>query len=176
MRKKGLRIAAPGAIVLPACVSIWSSAKGDDPILGWLMAIFVGAALVIAALLFEAARICWKGRWGSVWPYRSAFGLSILAIATVGFFNWPLQLAFSIWRAPLTAMMDRVERGERVETPVRVGTFLIVRVEKRFDGSPSLILDDNSTGPTSLIRHGPSGETGWSYVDLPDGWMLFTEE
>jgi hypothetical protein len=98
----------------------------------------------------------------------------ILIFVGLGLFRPLLHLSFFANRSSLDRLADRLDRGETVNTPVRVGTFKVIRVEPRF-GKATLVLFDTETGPICLSRNGSRFNEWWLRRLSPE-WVLFRED
>lgn len=163
-------------ILLPAFGAMWASGTARDPLVILLGCFAFGGLLSAMWFSLEVGHLLLKRKWTSGLTFRFAFAGALLLMWSIAVWHWPLQVAFTIWRAPLAQLMERVDRGVPVHTPQWVGPFLIVGAEKRYGSYPALILDNNPNGPTSFVRKEPSELSSWSYIQLPDGWALFDED
>jgi hypothetical protein len=146
------------------------SAIGFEPIATFIFSLPAGLFVLISWAL-------WEGRLPqSPGAGRTLLGGSIVIGLSIVLTQWPLRLAFWAVEPTLDSLADRLERGEKVKTPLRVGTFLIQVAEMRYDSYPALTLDPKSSGPTSLVRKQEFGAKGWSKVQLSDRWYLFNED
>lgn len=107
-----------------------------------------GAAWAVAATPEAAAqRSPRRGDWACVVALSVMPGVTALTA-------WPFHLAFLSARAGLERLADRVEAGQAVAFPQRIGPFAIVA--SRIDaetGGVALLTDSNPSGPSGFVRH-----------------------
>ncbi len=168
------RLCVPLVLVAIALWIGYESAAGLEEVLIWFLSWGF-------ALLWLTTWLVWEIWASSTRPQkrvlcRITFAFAALFVASVFVWHWPLRLAFAIWRQPLEALYSRVKMGERIQTPIRIGTFTIHRAETLYDSYPALILDTNPTGPTCFIRSPEVPGMAQSAILLQDDWILFAED
>jgi hypothetical protein len=84
----------------------------------------------------------------------SAAGLLLALPLVMMFTHWPVQAAFLVSRPALDRLADRVAAGGRIDRPEWAGLFRVRKIA-RHDAGPgtvSLVVENDSTGHTRLIR------------------------
>ena len=77
---------------------------------------------------------------------------SLLIIASVAYTPWPLHVAFAHTRSDFEAIARRLESGEHVAGPIRVGVYTVERAELD-EGRACLWTDTNPSGRTGFVRN-----------------------
>jgi hypothetical protein len=92
--------------------------------------------------------------------------------------NWPLKLTFSLVEDDIEALAQRVDAGERIEYPQRVGVFTIYGAGIR-SGTVYLITSPSGHDweVEGLARHAEGeGFNLWSSTSLGDKWSYVSED
>ncbi len=169
-------------IVLAAIVAVLS-VRGTGSTSVSLSA-FVGAALILVLAAGDALVASFRGRDGLEVPTRPVRLRSLAAIsfiASVGLTHWPLRAAFAMSRTSFDELARRLDAGESVPAPFRIGSFTIRRAElggNRGAHIPCFWTDLDDAGKTGFILCGDSTPPFnlWSNLPLVDRWQLITED
>ena len=170
----------PAAIVL-AVVS--SAVSPGDTFTGVIVA-FVGFGLCLAATFTIPRRP--DGRRDR--RFVTLAVASLLVIASVAATSWPLRVAFAYSRSNFETLTRRLESGEHVAGPIRVGAYHVERAELDA-GRACLWTDTNPAGRAGFVRNpgprskpakGPLLTNGafnlWSYTGLDRDWAFISED
>jgi hypothetical protein len=171
------------ALVLLSLALLVLSAGGTDPIqvllasiLGGWVVLFLGSWMWIERLREAAA-----GR-----PRRplgretAAAAVALLLIASIATTHWPLRLAFSLFRSDFDRLADRVEQGDPLRLPERVGWFVIRQAGVNRAGVTCLWSSLDPDGNGGFVRC-PAGDVRtkvnlWSMRQVGDNWHLVFED
>lgn len=167
-------------IAIPAAYAVYASAVGESPTwYGFVSLIMLVLALMITLLL--AASLQWRSPrvslayLPSLWVFVGVVVVLFAVFAT----SFPLMLTFGIYRSQLDAVANRVEAGAPVRTPLSIGPFRIVRVE-RTDRMVGLWFRDTPSGAAGLLRsatrtYDRAFNPAWQ-KRFPGGWMIHYED
>ncbi|MEM9767484.1 MAG: hypothetical protein AAF892_06360 [Cyanobacteria bacterium P01_D01_bin.71] len=111
--------------------------------------------------------------------------VSLTLIISVIVFNWPLRIAYAFSRPAFDQVAAQMMTGETIETPQRIGWFLI----KRIDAPGSAANGIDYQGLRLWTGVYPSGNTGfvkaspddlqfnlWSHFRLDETWQFIAED
>lgn len=165
----------PYLLVIFTLAMVYFSAAGEDS-LGMLVLGILGTPVVLLLCCL------WPRKWQvRYWIARSlvVIPLSLVILLTVVWTAWPLHLNFIHCRPELSRLAARVEGGEKIATPIRVGLFTVYAIELR---RGIVCLWTSRTGTESglvkatsqQIQHG--GFNVWSVTPLDKDWTLYQED
>ncbi|MEM6520621.1 MAG: hypothetical protein AAF722_14975 [Cyanobacteria bacterium P01_C01_bin.70] len=117
--------------------------------------------------------------------FRRPVTVSLTLIISVIVFNWPLRIAYAFSRPAFDQVAAQMMTGETIETPQRIGWFLI----KRIDAPGSAANGIDYQGLRLWTGVYPSGNTGfvkaspddlqfnlWSHFRLDETWQFIAED
>jgi hypothetical protein len=99
---------------------------------------------------------------------------SIAVLLSLMTTNWPLYSAYRWSRPSFDRLATQVHAGIPAETPERVGLFRIERAEVNRNGVVCLWTNDDPSGPTGFVQHGPDNLPFnlWSHMPLDESWQF----
>ena len=117
--------------------------------------------------------------------FRQLTVASLITVASIVAFNWPLKAAYSLSRPAFNHVAEQVESGKTLSTPRRVGWFRIQQIEA--PGPAENQIDEHGLRLWTNLH--PNGKTGfvqsrpddlsfnlWSYFRLDDTWQFISED
>jgi hypothetical protein len=125
------------------------------------------------------------------WEIKSKFfrnwiavPMALAIVVSVAWTNWPLRASFRLARPRMNQMAARLEKGQSVSTPVRVG---LLRIRRAGVGSTP-----NRKGVVCLCTVEPGGDFEgfartspdkarsqfnlWTVIKLDDDWVFISED
>ena len=134
-----------------------------------------------------AAGLCFLALWVGVefWHHLNPIAIkawraiivgSVALSVCFGWFRLGLRVTVLLASPTLNRLADRLERGEKVDGPFRVGLLRFTSGEMRYESYPMLVLSPDPSGPTGLVRVKHEPGNAWSCVQAGQGWMLFSED
>ena len=117
--------------------------------------------------------------------FRQLTVASLMVVASIVVFNWPLKAACSLSRPAFDHVVEQVQSGETLSTPRRVGWFRIQLIEA--PGPAENKIDEHGLRLWTNLH--PNGKTGfvqsspddlrfnlWSHFKLDDAWQFISED
>lgn len=132
------------------------------------------ATFFIASLLTLGRVLSQRNLAPALLPPLSA----LILIASVAITNWPLHTAYRYSKEAIDQFADRVRAGEQVETPARLGLFIIQRGEITKSGRVCLWTDLNPKGYTGFGQYPVDNLPGnlWTWVNLDERWQFIAQD
>jgi amino acid transporter len=161
-------------LCLTALAVAFHSARGDGTVIvGLTTVVYTVAAAFIGVMLLHYRR----SKRRPVWLAIVCPALSIAVMLSVAFTQWPLRASYAVSRDGLNRLAARIDAGQQVATPKRVGLFVIRAADVSRDGIVELWTDDSAIGRRGFVHCRPDRAPGnlWSMIQLDDSW-LFVEE
>ncbi len=162
-------------IITSICVGwiAWLDTTGVEP---FVLFYPVLALLTFLSLLFVSCLVVSNRRDFGFAKARGWVIVTLFLIPLIAFGRPGLRICFWLWRGSLERLADKVERGEQVRTPVRIGPYIIKKAELRYGAYVQLETVPDANGPTGFVRaRGVPGNARW-YVRLSSDWTLFSED
>jgi hypothetical protein len=170
-------------LMLGTVISIIGSFMGFYPLRSWVMALSIMFSIpagVVWLLSLAGNQIPDQKTWQRVLGWRTLIvlfcvGLMILTLIT----QWPLRLVFNLNLPTLERLADQAEKGETLKSPVRVGTFLVRKLELRNSKDVFIWIDADPSEFGGFIRTQRSRNQGYNYYPadhLSGNWYLYYED
>ncbi|MEM1241916.1 MAG: hypothetical protein AAGI45_18950 [Cyanobacteria bacterium P01_H01_bin.26] len=174
------RLLAWTAVLLPPTLLIVLALKPLEINSLRLIGLFFSVALSILLWVQMAAPVSESKK-----RFRQLTAVSLITVASIVAFNWPLQAAYSLSRPAFDQVAEQVESGKTLSTPRRVGWFRIQRIEAA--GLADNQIDEHGLRLWTNLH--PSGKTGfvqsspddlrfnlWSHFRLDETWQFISED
>jgi len=132
--------------------------------------VLVVSVITVIAMLFLG--FLFHKRATYVWR---AMTISVVFVASIGYSNWPLQIAFRFSKNEFERVENTFTTDQK--SPSAVGFFQILKVAKLSNGSLFFKTDESEIGATGFIKDLDMKSVAiWSSMDLGNGWKLVVEE
>jgi hypothetical protein len=164
----------PYLLLLWAATAIVASSVATDPFAMWFLAILGTPLLLLLSFL-------WPARWTIRHPmFRNmvAIPVALAVLISVLWTSWPLRLSYLAARPALRTLADRVEKGEKIQTPCRAGIFTIRKAERDWHGVVMLWTNthDGNEFVLTSAENVKSGFNVWFTVRLDEDVQFVWED
>lgn len=176
----------PYLLLVWAAIIVFLSASATAD---WTAVVMIGILGTPVVLLL--CRL-WPKKWHlRHWLFRSVIVIPVAigVIVSVGVTSWPMRASFLIVRPSLDTIAARIDRGENVSFPVRLGLVTLVAAEKRrgvvclWTDSPNINPDGFVRATPKTIENHPAQTEGngawfnvWSVTPLDKDWTFYSED
>lgn len=159
-------------ILLPAAVVVVLSILAIDTIAVRFLALLaiLGTGLIWCTV--SLLKVPWLRTWKS-FAASIALSVSVLTICL------PVRIAAAVSSPALNRLADRIEAGEKIDTPVWAGVFYVRKVQN-WNGMPCLWTFPGGSGSDGLARpfDGVAEDkfSEWSIYPLHGNWFVIAED